>query len=251
MKSLLFCAAGLAALAAAPAMAGDAGYEMWRSTKDGRTVVAVAREGEDGAYGVAAGKTGALDVLKGAAAEKAMKELRAQSGAVDGERLVIADAEAHGDHVVWIEKKDEEKSEKDGKQIKRVVVKKSGDGDVKKEVHRVIITDGGDDEDVLIERVEKKAGRGEHGDHDVKEVKTKKVIVLDGDVDIDADIDFEALDDAGGMRKLIVETDDGEKGGQRFLRIAGADADDAADFIDDMDGLDASEKAALKSAVGL
>lgn len=64
--------------------------------------------------------------------------------------------------------------------------------------------------------------------------------------------------DAGGSildqeRVIETEIDEGSNGAKRrrAIRIIGADAAEAAKFVDDIDGLEAGEKAAMKAAVGL
>ena len=266
---MLFCgAAGLAALAAAPTFASDneAGYELWRSVENGRTVIAVAEARKGGAYAVAAGETGALDVLAGKDAEKAMKALRARSDSVSADgRIVISDSDADNEkQIVWVEKK-EAKAGEDAPRVvikkketvaggdgeKRIVIVKAGEGveiegdDIEIEDAEIDIQDG---QRVEIVRIEKRAAGDDHAGHaghaerSMKKSK-KKVILLEGDDEATADID--------GLEKMVIELDDAKSGESRFLKIAGADGEAVTDFIDEMGGLDADEKRALKSAVGL
>lgn len=257
MKTLLCCAAGLAALAASSAFASETAYDLWRSVEDGQTVVAVAESRPGGAYAVAAGKTGALDVLAGEAAEKAMKDLRAKSDLAADGRLLIEDKD-DGQEIVWTGKKGAEDASRiviRKKEIvagengeERIVITKAGEGvaiegeDIEIDDATIEIDEG---KRVEIVRVEKRAAGDDHGDHADRAMKKskKKVILLEGDDDAAAGVD--------GLEKLVVEIDGDEEGGTRFLRIAGAGADAVKDFIDDMDGLDASEKRALQTAVGL
>ena len=248
---LFYGAAGLAALAA-PSYASDhqAGYELWRSVENGRTVIAVAEARKGGAYAVAAGETGALDVLAGKDAEKAMKALRARSDSVSADSLIVISDKDAGDkkQIVRVEKK-EAKAGEDGE--KRIVIVKAGEGveiegdDIEIEDADIDIQNG---RRVEIVRIEKRAAGDDHADHadhaerSMKKSK-KKTIILEGDDEATADID--------GLEKTVIELDDAKDGESRFLKIAGADGEAVADFIDDMGGLDADEKRALKSAVGL
>lgn len=58
-------------------------------------------------------------------------------------------------------------------------------------------------------------------------------------------------DDEDGDQRFEMDKDAGGEGSRRVIRIYGADADDALEFIDSAKGLDAAEKAAMKAAVGL
>lgn len=57
--------------------------------------------------------------------------------------------------------------------------------------------------------------------------------------------------DESGSIWVEKEKDTGREGRRRFIRVFGADADEAAGFIDGARGLNAAEKAAMKNTVGL
>ncbi len=91
----------------------------------------------------------------------------------------------------------------------------------------------------------------EEDENDIRADKEVRIVTRrENGKDDDREIIIETGDDSD--RDMVIlngDADDGEK--RRVIRIMGADPGEAAKFIDDENGLDADEKAAMKAAVGL
>jgi len=126
--------------------------------------------------------------------------------------------------------------------------------------------DGGA-EDILIRRKVRKPEDGAEPQKSEKRVIIRKGEDADGEpvarietdealeIDDEGMIFLEGPGDGKTVRKIVrIEKNDADSGAdtrRRLIRIDGAKAKDAARFIDDAKGLDASERAAMKKAVGL
>lgn len=124
--------------------------------------------------------------------------------------------------------------------------------------------EAGDAEDVVLRRTIKKKDDGAEPRNVEKRVIVRKReggedIRIEGGDALDLDDDdiafIEDLGDGAKVRKVIRIEKSGEAGAEsdrrRLIRIDGAKAKDAARFIDEAKGLDASERAAMKTAVGI
>lgn len=87
----------------------------------------------------------------------------------------------------------------------------------------------------------------EAGDDEKREVRVIKRHRRKGDDDASIGVEIET--DAHPDQAL--SDDGGRVDKRRVILIRGADAEEAASFIDQIDGLDQSEKAAMKEAVGI
>jgi hypothetical protein len=244
MKTLLTGAAAAAALLAFAQAEEPAKFDLWQSTTTIQNLIAISGQAEGAPFAVAAGADiAALDILADDEASLAIADLKAKSASA------VQTAEAATTETV--EKKAEVKAEGGDKPAihKIVLVKKINvEGDAEAKETRQIIklkTDKEMDAEAIKALIAEAKTDLAAGDASADVSVEQETVAAEGD---DATLLALASDTETNVK--ILETE--ENGAKtRLVQISAADADAARQFIDQASGLDDSEKAAMKTKLGL
>ena len=258
------------------AFAGDATFELWSSVVDKERSYALVNMETQETISMS-GRGRKLALQTGDAADATLENLKAQMP--ENVEIVVGD-QLSGDHEIniMIDGNGEDVTEiiteniseeiiesENGKKHVRIMIDKSGDRTIVKgedlpEDVRALLREGGvtveGDKQVRIIRKQidvETAGDG----------TSKKTIVIRTAPDTPTPPDAPIVTDGGTKTKIITRSkkkssyeyhDDGDKGEgmeKSFTHFSGASPEDAAEFIDEIEGLKRRQKKQAKTALGL
>ena len=278
MKSFLLSSLAAASTLAigALAFAGDATFELWSSVVDKeRSYALVNMETQETVALSGSGKK--LALTTGDAADATLENLKAQMP--ENVEIVVGD-QLSGDHEIniMIDGDGEDVTEiitenisesivesENGKKHVRIMIDKSGDRtivkaeDLPEDVRALLREEGVTVEgDKQVRIIRKKVDVETAGDG-----TSKKTIVIRTAPDTPTPPDVPIVADGETKTKIITRSkkkssyeyhDDGDKGEgieKSFTHFSGASPEDAAEFIDEIEGLKRRQKKQAKTALGL